>query len=157
MLFSTLMSEPVFLASYERARWQSYPAAISMICEMAEGTIRERRDTAPGSLDAALMELVRQILAQYPSPSGLGEAFWQEAGERVSRDLARAALAAPRRVSHIPADRAHEIFDALPAAEQVKAHDFPMFHNTIRFHLTELKVEFEEKADAKALAALLAL
>lgn len=146
MLFSTMMREPIFLEGYEKARWQSFPAAISMLAEMVEGAIRERENTAAGSLDAALMRIAEAILAQYPAPSGLGQAFWREAADRVARDLAQAALGPPKPVRNIPPFRVKEIFDALPLNDHLKQHDFPMFSNTIRFHLTELKVEFEEKA-----------
>jgi hypothetical protein len=155
MLFSTMMREPIFLAGYEKARWHSYPAAISMMTEMVEGTIREREETPTGSLDAGLLRLVEAILAQYPVPSGLGEEFWRDAAERVSRDLAQAALGPPKAVQNIPPFRVKEIFDALPLNDHLKQHDFPMFSNTIRFHLTELKVEFEEKASTRKLKALL--
>jgi hypothetical protein len=155
MLFSTLMREPIFLEGYERGRWRSFPAAISMTSEMVEGTLREAAGSPPGSLDAGLLRLVGGILARYPGPSGEGEAFWTDALERVARDLAQAALAPPKAVQNIPMLRAGEIFDALPVTEELKQHDFPMFRNTIRFHLTEIRAEFEEKAEPAALVAAL--
>jgi hypothetical protein len=155
MLFSTLMREPIFLEGYERGRWRSFPAAISMTSEMVEGTLREAAGSPPGSLDAGLLRLVSGILARYPEPSGEGEAFWTEALERVARDLAQAALGPPKAVQNIPMLRAGEIFDALPVTDELKQHDFPMFRNTIRFHLTEIKAEFEEKAVPAALVEAL--
>lgn len=155
LLFSTLMREPIFLESYERGRWRSFPAAISMVAEMIEGALREAATTPPGVLDPGLLRLVGEILGQYPGPSGEGEAFWNEALDRVGRDLAQAALGPPKAVRNIPMLRASEIFDALPVSAELKQHDFPMFRNTIRFHLTEISAEFEEKADPGALAAAL--
>ena len=156
VLFSTLMREPIYIEGYERARWLSYPAAISMVTEMAEGSLRERSGSAPGALDRGLLKLVDAILAQYPSPSGLGEDFWREAADRVTRDLAQAALGPPRVVQKIPMIRSKEIYDVLPVNEHLKRLDFQMFRNTIRFHLTELKVEFEERSEPARLAASLA-
>ncbi|WP_373502275.1 hypothetical protein [Aestuariivirga sp.] len=156
VLFSTLMREKLFIEGYERARWLSYPAAISMVAEMVEGTLREQAGTAPGQLDAALCRIVEAILGQYAGPSGQGEKFWQDAAERVARDLAQAALAAPKQVHAIPYSRAREIFEALPVAEQIRKHDFAMFQNTIRFHLTEITSEFDERVEAAALAESLA-
>jgi hypothetical protein len=155
MLFSTLMREPIFLEGYERGRWRSFPAAISMTAEMVEGTLREGMGSPPGSLDAGLLRLVGAILARYPGPSGEGDAFWADALERVARDLAQAALAPPKAVQNIPMLRAGEIFGALPVTDELKQHDFPMFRNTIRFHLTEIRAEFEEKAEPAALVAAL--
>lgn len=155
LLFSTLMREPIFLEGYERGRWRSFPAAMSMMAEMVEGTLRGAAASPPGALDPGLLRLVGEILARYPGPSGEGEAFWTEALERVARDLAQAALGPPKAVQNIPMLRAVEIFDALPVTEELKQHDFPMFRNTIRFHLTEIRAEFEEKADPPALVAAL--
>ncbi len=155
VLFSTLMREPIYIEGYERARWLSYPAAISMVTEMAEGSLRERSGSAPGALDRGLLKLVDAILAQYPGPSGLGEDFWREAADRVTRDLAQAALGPPRAVQNIPMIRSKEIYDVLPVNDHLKRHDFQMFRNTIRFHLTELKVEFEERSEPARLAAIL--
>lgn len=155
MLFSTLMREPIFLEGYERGRWRSFPAAISMVSEMVEGTLRETAATAPGALDPGLLRLVGSIVSRYAGPSGEGEAFWAEALDRVARDLAQAALGPPKAVQNIPMLRAGEIFDALPVTAELKQHDFPMFRNTIRFHLTEIRAEFEEKADTARLIAAL--
>ncbi len=151
-----MMREPLFLAGYEKARWQSYPAAISMVAEMVEGHIRGGAGTVPGACDAAILKLVGNIVSRYGTPSGLGEAFWTEATVRVSHDLAQAALAGPKQVQSIAINRAREIFDALPASAQMKQHDFDMFRNTIRFHLTEIAVEFDEKSDPSKLAVALA-
>ena len=156
MLFSTLMREPLFLEGYERARWRSFPAAVSMVAEMVEGSLRERAGSAPGSLDAALLAIVADILATYPGPSGEAEAFWIDARDRVARDLAQAALGPPKAVQNIPLARAREIFDVLPVTDELKKHDFDMFRNTVRFHLTGAKVEFEEKSVPEALLPALA-
>lgn len=134
MLYSTLMREPIFLAGYERARWLSYPAALSMITEMVEGALREREETEPGALEAPLMAIVNEIVSRFPVPEGSDANFWQEAAERVSRDLAQAALGPPKPVQNIPHHRVSEIFDVLPVNDQLKQHDFAMFRNTIRFH-----------------------
>lgn len=153
MLFSTMMREPLFIEGYERARWLSYPASISMVAEMVEGSIRERAMTAPGTLDAALRSIADEILAQFPGPSGQPDFFWHDAVDRLVRDLAQAALGPPKPVQNIPLLRAQEIFDALPVNPRIKQHDFPMFRNTLRFHLTEIKVEFEEKSNPAQLLA----
>jgi hypothetical protein len=155
-LFSTLMSEQTFIDAYERARWRSFPPAFSMVAEMAEGFIREETGAAPGAIDAALLDLARQIFAGFPAPAGEPDDFWPDAAERLERDLAQAALAAPKPVRNIPYSRAREIFDALPVHSQISRHDFAMFQNTLRFHLTEIRAEFEERADAMKLVAALA-
>ena len=150
MLFSTLLSEKLFLDAYERSRWHSYPAALSMVTETVEGYLRETEGIESSALDIHLVEIGREILAPFPVPAGEGVAFWDAALDHLRRDLAQAALGAPKPVRNIPFHRASEIFEVLPVSDQIKRHDFDMFQNTLRFHLTEIRVEFEEKADAAA-------
>lgn len=156
ILFSTLMRELMFLESYESARWRSYPAALSMVTQMVDGALREQLRTPPGTFDGALVKLALDIVSRYAGPSGLGEEFWKETVEQLRLDLAQAALGPPKQVQAIPFQRVREIFDALPASSLVKQHDFPMFRNSIRLHLTEIAEEFDRTADPQKLAAALA-
>ena len=154
-LFSTLMRPPLFLDSYEKVRWQSFPAAISMVAEMVEGTLRQRQATAPGQLDEALVEIVGAIVSRYPQVSRQSHAFWQRAVDRVASDLAEAALGQPRPVHAIPRSRAGEIFDLLPVPSQLRQHDLPVFLTIISAHLTEIKSEFEAIVVPASLASRL--
>ncbi len=156
MLFSTLVSERQFQEAYERARWLSYPAGLSMTAEMIEGYLRECGGTGPGALDDALVRIAEEIFAAYPVPDEKDQGFWIKAAEQLRRDLALASLGPPKAVRNIPLQRAQEVFDKLPVSAQIRRHDFGMFQNTLRFHLTEIRVEFEERADPRALIAGLA-
>lgn len=155
MLFSTLMAEKAFVDAYERARWRSYPPALSMVTEMAEGFLREEMSSAPGALDQVFCHMARDIFAGFPIPLGEADHFWQDAADRLERDLAQASLGAPKPVRNIPYLRAQEIFDTLPVHQQIRRHDFAMFQNTLRFHLTEIRAEFEDRADPSRLVKAL--
>jgi hypothetical protein len=155
MLFSTLMAEKAFVEAYEHARWRSYPPAFSMVTEMAEGFLREEMFSAPGALDQALCHLARDIFAGFPIPAGEANHFWQDAANQLELDLAQASLGAPKPVRNIPYVRAREIFDTLPVHKQIRRHDFDMFQNTLRFHLTEIRAEFEDRADPARLVKAL--
>jgi hypothetical protein len=151
LLFSTLIGEKGFQEAFESARWHSYPAAFSMVAEMAAGHLREVGGVAAEPLHAALQAIAKEVFNRFAGPSGLGEAFWSEAYKSLDRDLARAALAMPRQVRLMAQERAKEVFDKLPVSAAIKRHDFEMFHNTLRFHLIEIRSEFEDKANVKAL------
>jgi hypothetical protein len=155
ILFSTLLSEIQFQDAYERSRWLSYPAAFSMTAEMAEGYLREETESSPGALDQSLVEIGERVFAAYPLPADQPPDFWLIAADQLRRDLAQAALGPPKAVRNIPLQRAQEVFEALPVSREIRRHDFDMFQNTLRFHLTEIRVEFEEKADAYTLARAL--
>lgn len=155
MMFSTLLSEPAFLAAYEQSRWASYPAAFSMVTEMAEGIIRPHAGDHMIELHAVLVAIGRNVFAEYAGPSGQDPSFWQQASEALDHDLGLAGLGPPKPAHEIPLARAHEIFDHLPVHETLRQHDFAMFRNTLRFHMAEIGTEFSERADLKALARAL--
>lgn len=156
MMFSTLLSEPAFLAAYEQARWGSYPAAFSMIAEMAEGMIRPHAAGSALDLHTALVDLGRGVFAAYPLPAGRGPQFWTDAVAALDRDLGTAGLGPPKQVHEIAFARSREIFDLLPVHERLRRHDFTMFRNTLRFHLTGIGTEFAERGNMSALAKALA-
>jgi hypothetical protein len=155
MLFTTLLGEKDFQAAYERARWQGYPAALSMVLEMVEGMLRPHVGSCVLELHRALLGIARETFSGFPPPAGEGPEFWRDAEERIDKDLGIAALAPARPVHAIPTARAREIFDVLPVHERVRAHDFEMFGNTLRFHLTEVATEFDERADLTSLSQAL--
>jgi hypothetical protein len=156
LLFTVLIGEKGFQTAYEEARWRSYPAAFSMVAEMAAGHLREAGNVKAEPLHATLQEMAKEVFDRFAGPSGLGEAFWSDAHEALRRDLARAALAMPRQVRLMAQERAQDVFANLPVCAAIKRHDFEMFRNTLRFHLIEIRGEFEEKADVRALVATLA-
>jgi hypothetical protein len=156
IMFSTLMSEKSFLAAYEQARWASYPAALSMIAEMVEGMLRNEELAKTVVLyHQSIAAIAREIVTAFPVPDGFSAKFWDEALSALDHDLGLAGLGPPKQVHEIPLHRAREIFDVLPVHTSLRRHDFTMFANTLRFHLTEIATEFGERADKPALAAAL--
>lgn len=156
MLFSTLLGESAFLSAYDHARWHSYPAAFSMVAEMAEGHLRGHAGAGVARFQAALAAIGGEVFQAFPPPAGAPADFWRAAGEALDRDLAAAALAAPKPVNRIPRAREGEIFAVLPVHESLRRHDRDMFHNTLKLHLAEIGGEFAERAEAAKLAAALA-
>jgi hypothetical protein len=152
MLFSTLITEPEFRAAYEHARWHAYPSGFTMVTEMAEGLVRPHCANRILELHAALVGIAREVYAGFPLPDDAGPDFWRRAVEALDQDLGQAGLGPPRPWREIPERFSRAIFDVLPIHRRVKTHDFGMFQNNLRFHLTELGAEFEEKADLGKLA-----
>jgi hypothetical protein len=155
MMFSTLLSEKSFLDAYEEARWASYPAALSMVAEMVEGMLRHEQSNTTILYHERIAQIAREIVSGFPVPDGFPAQFWADAISVLDRDLGLAGLGPPKQVHEIPLHRAGEIFKALPVHKTLRQHDFPMFSNTLRFHLTEIATEFGERADISALAAAL--
>lgn len=152
MLFTTLMGEADFRAGYEYARWYAYPIAYAMVTEMAEGLLRPHCAERILELHAALTELGREVFAVFPLPPGAPAHFWDSALQILDEELGQAGLGPVRPWRDIPERHAARIFELLPIHDRLKSRDFAMFQNNLRFHLTEIGAEFEEKADPIALA-----
>jgi hypothetical protein len=155
MMFSTLMSEKSFLAAYETARWASYPAALSWVAEMIEGTLRSAESSNAVLYQQSIAAIASDIVSAFPLPDGFPPRFWADALDALERDLGQAGLGPPKQAHEIPLHRAREIFQILPVHQALRQYDFTMFSNTLRFHLTEIASEFEERADKRALVAAL--
>jgi hypothetical protein len=149
--FSTLLTERAFQEALERTKWRGYPAGFSMVGETVAGSLRAV--AAAGLIETHIVSLARDVFGAFPLPKGEAPRFWAIAEEALAADLARAALGQPKPAHAIAQARAQEIFDALPMHQRLRTHDFEMFRNTLRFHLTEISAEFEERADLAALAA----
>jgi hypothetical protein len=144
MMFTTLLAEKAFQDAYERARWLSFPATLSMVAEALAARLRNLDIGDTDSINVMLQSLAEEIVSAYPVPEGESADFWQMKLLDLERDLLRAGLAAPHSIHLIPKARSREIFENLPVHPSVRKHDFDMFRNTLSFHLTEIGAEIEE-------------
>ncbi|MBL8906290.1 MAG: hypothetical protein JNM20_06400 [Rhizobiales bacterium] len=152
MLFSTLLGEADFRAAYEHARWHAYPFAYAMVTEMAEGLLRPLCAGRTLDLHAAFLGIAREIFGAFPLPPQADADFWQTALDTLDHDLGQAGLGPVKSWREIPDRHARRIFALLPIHDRLKSRDFSMFQNNLRFHLTEIGAEFEERADLQRLA-----
>ena len=148
MMFTTLLAERAFQDAYERARWFSFPATLSMVAEALAARLRNMDISDTDSINVMLQSLAKEIVSAYPVPEGESADFWQMKLLDLERDLLRAGLAAPHAIHLIPKARSREIFENLPVHPSVRKHDFDMFQNTLSFHLTEIGAEIEDAFNA---------
>lgn len=144
MMFSTLLGEKIFQDAYEKARWFSFPATLSMVAEALAARFRNMDIGDTDSINVMLQSMAAEIVSAYPVPAGGSVDFWQMALLDLERDLLRAGLAAPHAIHLMPKARSKEIFENLPVHSSVRKHDFDMFQNTLSFHLTGIGAEIEE-------------
>lgn len=155
MMFSTLLGEKIFQDAYERARWFSFPAALSMVAEALAARLRNMDISDTDSINVLLQSMAEDIVSAYPVPAGGSADFWQMALLDLERDLHRAGMAAPHAIHLIPKARSREIFENLPVHPSVRKHDFDMFQNTLSFHLTEIGAEIEDAFNADSARKIL--
>jgi hypothetical protein len=155
MMFSTLLGEKIFQDAYERSRWFSFPAALSMVAEALAARFRNLDVGDTGAINVMLQSMAADIVSSYPIPAGANPDFWQVALLDLERDLLRAGLGAPHAIHVIAKARSREVFENLPVHPSMRKHDFDMFRNTLSFHLTEIGAEIEEGLSADAARKIL--
>ena len=155
MMFTTLLAEKAFQDAYERARWSSFPATLSMVAEALAARLRNLDVGDTDSINVMLQSMAKEIVSAYPVPEGESADFWQMKLLDLERDLLRAGLAAPHAIHLIPKARSREIFENLPVHPSVRKHDFDMFQNTLSFHLTEIGAEIEDAFNADSARKIL--
>lgn len=155
MMFSTLLGEKAFQEAYEKARWFSFPATLSMVAEALAARLRNLDISDADSINVMLQSMAKEIVSAYPVPAGASPDFWQLTLLDLERDLLRAGLAAPHAIHLIPKARSREVFNNLPVHASVRKHDFDMFQNTLSFHLTEIGAEIEDAFNADSARKIL--
>lgn len=155
VLSEKLFKEEAFIAALTRSRWTSYTATACDVAEMVMGKLRPHSDLVAPRLAAALAARMGAVFARYPLPPHAREGFWEEASAMLGRELARAALAAPRPVKDIPLERARLVFDSLPVHESMRQHDYVLIQNNLRTNLVRAHEDFVAVADISALARAL--
>lgn len=155
MMFSTLLGEKAFQEAYEKARWFSFPATLSMVAEALAARLRNLDISDADSINVMLQSMAKGIVSVYPVPAGASPDFWQMTLLDLERDLLRAGLAAPHAIHLIPKARSREVFNNLPVHPSVRKHDFDMFQNTLSFHLTEIGAEIEDAFNADSARKIL--
>jgi hypothetical protein len=151
MLFSTLIGESAFRDAYEHARWHAYPAGFAMVTEVAEGLLRPLCAERTLQLHAALLGIAQEVFDAFPLPPEAEEDYWRVALEMLDHELGQVGLGPVKPWRDISERYARAIFTLLPIHGRLKSHDFAMFQNNLRFHLTEIGAELEEKIDTAAL------
>ena len=155
MMFTTLLTEKGFQDAYERARWLSFSATLSMVAEALAARLRTLDIGDTDSINVMLQSMAEDIVSSYPVPEGESADFWQLKLVDLEHDLLRAGLAAPHAIHVISKARSREIFENLPVHPSVRKHDFDMFRNTLSFHLTEIGAEIEDAFNADSARKIL--
>ena len=151
-----LFSEADFKAAVEEARWRAYPLGLAMVAEAVEGVLRAHAGDERRTAFEALESLVLAVFDRYPVPAALGGAEWGEARRELERRLGLIGIHAVKAAKDIPEPFAEAYFDLMPIDRKLRRSEFPTIRNYLRVTLCNIHDEFSKRADAPALAALLA-
>jgi hypothetical protein len=145
-----LFRESDFQDALLRSGWLAFTPALAMLTEMAEGVLRLVSEAE--RLRGALTGLATEIRGGMRLPGQVPLEDWRAQDGLVADSLARAALAAPRPVRHLPDPLAKMVFDALPLHVSLLTNDFDYIFNNLRMNLLRAHEDFIAIADSGAIA-----
>lgn len=150
--FSKLVLEDSFKSAVDKARWKSYPLALSALAEMVHvALLRETNQSA--RLAEAISKGALEVFDRYPPPKAIEEAEWNKSRETLVQRLNGMALHPPKMVKDIPLPIAQAVFDNLPFDESWKKRDFEMVSHHLRVNLVRMFEDFEKRAKMPAIVA----
>lgn len=152
--FSKLVNEPAFKEAVDKARWSSYPLALSVVTEMVHNALLSSRANSR-DLAEALSKCTLEIFDRYPMPSAVGEDAWKASRVTLVQRLNGISLHPPKAVKDIPVSIAQSVFDNLPFDEFLRKNDFEMVSHHLRVNLVRMHEEFTQRAKVDSILAQL--
>jgi hypothetical protein len=151
-----LLADAPFAASLEKACWEAYPRALTMVGTVAEGALRPY---AGEHAHAVLFGLIAMILEQFdrrPVPRAIGEAEWRAARADLERSLNDLARSWPKTPEALARDHSGFYLAIMPLHPKLGADDFAALRNQLTLSLQHIHEGFAQRANLLALAGELA-
>lgn len=150
-----LFADAAFAGALDKACWEAYPRALSMVGSVAEALLRPYA----GGSHAALFGLVGMILDyfdQRPVPAAVGELGWRAARAELERSLNDLAWAGPKSVEALVRDHSSFFLAIMPLHPKLAGDDFAALRQQLKLSLLHIQVALGQRANLLALASELA-
>ncbi len=151
-----MFREPEFLKACDVSRWQTFPIALAMVGELADGFLAPAWPGDRQSLSLAVRGLVLGVFDRYPVPPMLPSGLWQELRDELDRHLALASLHPPKMAKDIPEPFWQRYFDLMPIHKDLLTQDAPTTRGYLSVSLINVHGELTKRADLPALVTNLA-
>jgi hypothetical protein len=151
-----LFAEPPFAAALEKACWEAYPRALTMVGTLAEAALRPY---AGENTHAVLFGLIGMILEQFdrrPVPRALGDAEWRAARADLERSLNDLARSRPKSPEALARDHSGFYLAIMPLHAKLGPDDFAALRHQLALSLQQIYEGFAQRANLLALAGELA-
>jgi len=148
---NTLLSEPGFVAAVEKARWEAYPLALSMVGELVEGMLRPQAGEGLADVQHGLVTVVLSVFDRYPVPATIGPEAWAAERTGIENWLRAAGFHHPRAAKDIQAPFAEKYMALMPIHARLRGQDFPTLRNYLKVTLCQIHDRLAARADIAAL------
>jgi hypothetical protein len=151
-----LFADASFAPAFDKARWEAYPRALTMVGTIVEALLRPY---AGENLHAAVSGLVTMVLESFdrrPVPRAIGDADWRAARADLERSLGELAHWRPTLAEAVARDHSTFYLAIMPLHPKLGADDFPALCNRLKLALLQIQEAFAHRANLLALAGELA-
>jgi len=151
-----LFADPPFAAALEKACWEAYPRALTMVGTLAEASLRPY---AGENAHAVLFGLIATMLEHFdrrPVPRAIGDAAWRAARAELERSLNDLARARPKSPEALARDHSGFYLAIMPLHPKLGPDDFAALRNQLTLSLQHIQEGFAQRANLLALAGELA-
>ena len=147
-----LRVDPPFVAALDKACWEAYPRALTMVGTVVEAALRPY---AGDNAHAVLFGLIAEILENFdrrPVPRSIGDADWRAARAYIERSLSDLAEQPTTSAETVARDHSSFYLAIMPLHPKLGADDFPALRSQLTLALLQIQEGFTQRANLRALA-----
>ena len=151
-----LLADARFAAALDKACWEAYPRALTMVGMVAVASLRPY---AGENAHAVLFGLIAMILDNFdrrPVPAAIGDVDWRAARARLERSLGDLAHEQPKTVEALVQDHSSFFLAIMPLHPKLAGDDFSALRNQLKLSLLQIQEAFAQRANLLALVGELA-
>jgi hypothetical protein len=124
--------DDAFQAALQVCRWESFVTVLADMLLVVEGELRKADTVDDPSLNAGLVRVYAEILAQYPAPESRPDGWGADIAAFEARLLAAIAKP-PRPVQKIAIRSSKRMFETLPVKSGVHDADYQAVAGAVKF------------------------
>jgi hypothetical protein len=149
--FSKLVLEQAFKDAVDKARWSSYPLALSVVTEMVHNALVSHGGANLRDLADVLSECALDVFDRYPVPAAVGEEAWKASRVTLVQRLNGISMHPPKEIKDIAVPIGQAVYDNLPFDEFLRRNDFEMVSHHLRVNLITMHEDFMKRANIPAI------
>ncbi len=149
--FSKLVLEEEFKKAVDKARWSSFPLALSVVTEMVHNALVVKARAHPQATADALSKCALEIFDRYPVPAAIGEDAWNASRATLVQRLNGITLHPPKEIKDIPVSIGQAVYDNLPFDQFLRRNDFEMVAPHLRVNMITMHEDFVKRGNLPAI------
>ena len=151
-----LLAESAFAAALDKACWEAYPRALTMVGTVVEASLRPHAGENAHGVLFGLIAIVLEHFDRRPVPAAIRDAEWRAARADLERSLSDLARARSKTAEAVVQDHSSFFLAIMPLHPKLGRDDFAALTNQLKLSLSQIQEAFAQRANLLAIAGELA-